>query len=148
MIESIYFDTCSIQRPLDSMAQTRIRLEAEAILGALEEIESGQIELISSTILELETSQTALAIRREHCEQILSQASIVVAVDENIAKRAAVFTSHGIKAKDALHLAAAESADADYFCTCDDRFLRRAKQIRDLKTNAVSPLELIGELGI
>ena len=54
----------------------------------------------------------------------------------------------GVKAADALHLSAAEPADTDYFCTCDDRFLRRAKAISDLKTQAVSPIELIEELGL
>ena len=40
-------------------------------------------------------------------------------------------------------LASAEEAEADYFCTCDDKFLRKAKAISDLKVKAVSPLELI-----
>jgi len=31
----------------------------------------------------------------------------------------------------------------NYFCTCDDRFLRRAKQMDTGKTKVVSPLELI-----
>jgi predicted nucleic acid-binding protein len=30
-------------------------------------------------------------------------------------------------------LALAESGKADYFCTCDDKLLRTAKQVRDLK---------------
>jgi hypothetical protein len=44
---------------------------------------------------------------------------------------------------DAFHLAAAEAAQVDYFCTCDDRFLCRAKSIPGLQTNVVSPLALI-----
>ncbi len=44
---------------------------------------------------------------------------------------------------DSLHLAVAEKANVDYFCTCDDKFLRRAKAIPDLRTVVVSPLELI-----
>jgi len=49
---------------------------------------------------------------------------------------------------DALHLASAEEAEADYFCTCDDRFLKRAKTFNDLRTKVVTPLELIEELNI
>jgi len=47
---------------------------------------------------------------------------------------------------DALHLSSAEEARADYFCTCDDRLLAKAKAVRDIKTLVVSPLELIKEL--
>ena len=44
---------------------------------------------------------------------------------------------------DALHLASAVQAKADYFCTCDDRFLKRAKAVDTGQTKVVSPLELI-----
>ncbi len=140
----LYLDTCSIQRPLDTLtAQTRLRLEAEAILGVFAQIMAGNIELISSTVLELETQRNPFALRREHGEQVLAQAMGIVIVDEQIEERSAHFIQESIKIMDALHLAAAEAAQADYFCTCDDRFLRRAKTIADLATRAVSPLELI-----
>lgn len=64
-------------------------------------------------------------------------------VDEQIEQRARHFMQMSIKIMDALHLAAAEAAGADYFCTCYDHFLRRAKTIANLKTSVVSPLELI-----
>jgi hypothetical protein len=47
-----------------------------------------------------------------------------------------------------LHLACAEAAEADYFCTCDDKFLKKAKALTDNKTTAVSPLELIEAIEI
>ncbi len=139
----LYLDTCSIQRPLDTLNQARLRLEAEAILGVLAQVNMGAVELISSTVLELEIQRNPLAIRRKHGEQVLAQAAIIVIVDEQIEKRSAYFTQLGVKIMDALHLAAAEAAQADYFCTCDDRFLRRAKSILGLRTVVVSPLELI-----
>lgn len=139
----LYLDTCSIQRPLDTLSQTRLRLEAEAILGVLAQVRAGYVELISSTMLELETQRNLLAIRREHGEQILGQAVSIVIVDEPIEQRSRHFVQMGIKSIDALHLAAAEAAGADYFCTCDDRFLRRAKTVADLQISVVSPLELI-----
>lgn len=140
---SIYLDTCSIQRPLDTLSQTRLRLEAEAILGVLAQVKAGGVELISSTVLELETQRNPLAIRREHGEQVLAQAASTVIVDESIEQRALHFVRMSIKIMDALHLAAAEAAGADYFCTCDDRFLRRTKTVVGLQTDVVSPLELI-----
>lgn len=139
----LYLDTCSIQRPLDTLSQTRLRLEAEAILGVLAQVKAGKVELISSTVLEVEIQRNPLAIRREHGEQVLAQATTIVLVDEPIEQRSTQFVHRGVKVMDALHLAAAEAAEADYFCTCDDRFLRRAKAIAGLRTHVVSPLELI-----
>jgi len=52
----------------------------------------------------------------------------------------------GIRPLDALHLASAEEAQADYFCTCDDKFLNRTKTIQPIKTKIVSPVELIEEI--
>lgn len=80
----IYLDTCSIQRPLDTLSKTRLRLEAEAILGVLAQVKASNIELISSAVLELETRRNPLAIRREHGEQILAQATSIVLVNEQI----------------------------------------------------------------
>lgn len=139
----LYLDTCSIQRPLDTLSQTRLRLEAEAILGVLAQVKAGKVELISSTVLEVEIQRNPLTIRREHGEQVLAQTTTIVLVDEPIEQRSTQFVQRGVKAMDALHLAAAEAAEADYFCTCDDRFLQRAKAIAGLRTHVVSPLELI-----
>jgi len=109
----------------------------------LAQVKTGNVELISSTVLELETQRNPLPIRREHGEQILGQATRIVIVDEQIEQRSRHFVQMGIKIMDAFHLASAEAAGADYFCTCDDRFLRRAKTIAGLQTSVVSPLELI-----
>lgn len=144
----IYLDTCSLQRPLDSQTQTRIRLESEAIIGVLGEFEAGRLELVSSEPLELESEQNPLALRREHATAILEKANVFIALDTTIEQRAAVFVNAGIKPLDALHLAAAEAASCDYFCTCDDRFLRKTKQLSGLRIKAVSPLELVQGLGL
>lgn len=139
----IYLDTCCIQRPLDRLDQTRTRLEAEALLGVIAQINAGVVDLISSTVLELEVLRTPLAIRREHGEQLLARATEIVVVEAQVEQRASRFVELGIQAMDAFHLAAAEFAGADYFCTCDERFLRRARSIPELGTIVMSPLELI-----
>lgn len=46
----------------------------------------------------------------------------------------------------AKQIASAGDAQGDYFCTCDDKFLNRAKAIQRIKIKAVSPLELIEEI--
>lgn len=135
----LYLDTCSIQRPLDTLNQTRLRVEAEAILGILEQIDAGTIELVSSTVLELEIARNSLAVRREHGEQVLGRAVVTVQVDEDAEYRASELARHGLAAMDSLHLAVAENAKVDYFCTCDDKFLRRAKAISSIRIGLCHP---------
>jgi predicted nucleic acid-binding protein len=142
----IYLDTCAIQRPLDSKTQIRIILEAEAVLGVLALCEAGTIELVASDASTFEIERTPNIARQEYAWEVLSKANIHVRLNTRLEKRARALNVLGIKPLDALHLAAAEQAGADYFCTCDDRFLRRARTVADLKTRVVGPVELIGEL--
>lgn len=139
----VYLDTCSIQRPLDSKTQIRIILEAEAVLGVIGLCEAGQLELVSSEALMFEMRRNPHTIRRDFGLEVLSKAGSFVVLNERIEKRATELGQARVKALDALHLACAEEAAADYFCTCDDKLLNRAKAIGGLKTRVVSPLELI-----
>ncbi|MEZ4664548.1 MAG: PIN domain-containing protein [Caldilineaceae bacterium] len=123
-------------------------MEAEAILSILELCQTGKLELISSEVLELEIEKNPLATRRDYAASALESAQVHIILNEELETRARDFLHRGIKPLDALHLASAEEAGANYFCTCDDRFLRRTKTFDDLKTMVVTPLELIEELNI
>lgn len=142
----IYLDTCSIQRPLDSKTQIRIILEAEAVLGILSFCEGGEVELVSSDFLRFEIERTPNIARQEYAWEVLAQASLHIRLSPKVEQRARDFNKQGIKPLDALHLAAAEAAEADYLCTCDDRFLKHALKISDLTVEVTGPIELIGEL--
>jgi predicted nucleic acid-binding protein len=143
----VYLDTCSLHRPLDSKIQIRIRLESEAVLEVIGLCEAGQLELVSSEVLVFEVNRNPQIIRREFGMEVLSKASSFVVLNQQIEHRAGELNKIGIKPLDALHLATAEAGGADYFCTCDDKFLKKAKAMGDVKTNVVSPLELIEEIG-
>jgi predicted nucleic acid-binding protein len=142
----IYLDNCSLQRPLDSKTPVRTVLEAETVLGILAMFESGKVELVSSEALLFEIGRNPNLTRQEYALEVLSKAQTFVMLTEEAEKRARQFNVLGIEPLDALHLASAEAAKADYFCTCDDRFLKKAKAISSLRTRMVSPIELIGEL--
>ena len=139
-------DLCVIQRPLDTPNQVRIVLESEAVLGIIALCHKGQIELLSSEVLLYEGEQNPLPIRREHTFAVLSEAKSVIMVMEKEKKRAANLMTYGIKPLDALHLALAETGRADYFCTCDDRLLRNAREVKDLLVKVVDPVDLIREM--
>ena len=142
----IYLDMCSLQRPLDTKTQLRISVEAEAILGVLALCESGETELIGSDVLLFEAARTPQPVRKRYAFAVLSRAKQFVPLESGVVERARIFQSSGIKPVDALHLASAVEAKADYFCTCDDKFLNRAKAVDTLQTKVVSPLELITEV--
>jgi predicted nucleic acid-binding protein len=142
----IYLDTCSLQRPLDSKTQIRIILEAEAVLGILALSEAGQVEIVSSEALQFEIARIPNPIRKEYALDALLQASKVIRVTEQVEMRARQFNMAGIHALDALHLALAETAGVDYFCTCDDRLLKKARTLSDLKVKVLSPVSLIEEI--
>ncbi|MDZ7290395.1 MAG: PIN domain-containing protein [candidate division KSB1 bacterium] len=108
--------------------------------------EAGGLKLISSEILLFETRQNPNVSRKEHALEVLGRAKTFVHVNEEIENRANEFTALGIKPLDALHLASAEHAQADYCCTCDDMFLKKAKSRTDLRTRVVSPIQLIEEV--
>lgn len=142
----IYFDNCSLQRPLDSKIQVRVAVEAEAVLGVLSLCESGQVELISSEVLAFEISRSLSPDRVNWALEVLSRARVYVQVNDQIESRARLLVGRGINPLDALHLASAEEAGADYFCTCDDQLLRRGRSMTDLNTKVISPIELVGEV--
>jgi len=142
----VYLDVCAIQRPLDTPGQVRVALEAEAVLGILSLCDSGLIELVSSDALVYEVEQNPVPIRREHGYSVLAKAKTTVSLTTTAGDRATHFLEHGIKPLDAVHLALAEAAKVDYFCTCDDRLAYKAKRIKEFPVKVVSPLELILEI--
>ncbi len=142
----IYLDLCAIQRPLDTPNQIRIVLESEAVLGIITLCDSGQAELLSSEALFYEGEQSSLPIRKEHTLAVLAKAKSIVNVTEKEKSRAANLTTFGIKPLDALHMALAESGNADYFCTCDDKLLQNSRRVKDLMVKVVSPVDLVQEI--
>jgi predicted nucleic acid-binding protein len=52
----------------------------------------------------------------------------------------------GIMPLDALHLARAEKARVDDFCTCDDSLLKKARALFGSQMKVVSPIQLLVEM--
>jgi predicted nucleic acid-binding protein len=142
----VYLDNCSLQRPLDSRSQVRITLEAEAVLGILTLCEVGEIELVASDVLNFEINQNPNPIRRKYALETLGFAKLFVNVNDDIEAKSRNFTNQGLKPLDALHLACAESSQVDYFCTTDDKLLKKAKSLKGLQVKVVLPTKLIEEI--
>ena len=144
----LYLDSCALQRPFDDASQLRVRIEADAVTELIAAFERGDVLLVGSDVLNYEIAQIPDSNRREPVERLLRLCSSFVALTNEIEARAAGFEKYGIKAFDAYHLASAIAVNAEYFCTTDDRFRRKALEQQTGLTQVVSPLELIENITI
>lgn len=102
--------------------------------------------MLSSEALLYEGEQSSLPVRKGHTSAVLAKAKSVLNVTGKEKSRAAEIMKVGIKPLDALHIALAESGNADYFCTCDDKLLRNAKKVKDLAVKVLNPVDLVQEI--
>ncbi|MGH7964288.1 MAG: PIN domain-containing protein, partial [Candidatus Binatia bacterium] len=142
----IYLDASTLNRPFDDQSVPRNRLEAEAMIVILDAAERGYIELISSSALLYENLMSPLVARREYVATYLDMASAFVTLDEILRERAQEIERQGIASLDALHLASAERAGAEWFVTCDDHILRKARRGKlPVRFRVSTPVEFVTE---
>jgi len=144
----VYFDNCAIQRPLDDRDQFRIRAEADAVTAILAAVENGAVGLITSSALRAESSRVRNQSRLDFAQSTLALASHEAPISPDVVVSVQIYKDAGMKPFDALHLALAVGASADYFCTTDDRLLRRGREANTRTTRVVSPLELAAALDL
>ena len=142
----VCLDTCAVQRPLDDLAQLRVRVEAEVTLAIVTAAEAVGVELAASDVLRFEIGNNPFVHRRDFARRVLGLATADTATTPAVASRAAGYERAGIKPLDAVHLASAVEVEADFFCTTDDALLRKGKRQNTGGTRVVSPLELIAAL--
>lgn len=142
----IYLDTSVYNRPFDDQSQARIRLEAEAFLSILEKTMAGAVSIISSSVLAYENSLSPFSERKERVSNYIELASRTVKMTDAIRKRAIALEAAGFDSLDAMHLACAESGGAEYFVTCDDTIIKKArKEGNAVSLSVCSPLEFLVE---
>ena len=93
----IYFDMCSLQRPLEDQTQLRVLVETQAVLGVLALCESGAVELIASDALVFETEANPDVVRRDYAAQAIAMATEFVPSNDQIKGQAQMFVASGIK---------------------------------------------------
>ena len=140
----IYLDLCVYNRPFDDQSQPRIFIEATEFLLILSEVVGREITLISSFVLEYENIRSPFIMRRDKISDILKVASEYVSYSEKLKNRAKEIEKTGIMSIDALHIACAEMAKADFFVTCDDVLVRKGITNKEnFKVRIISLMEFI-----
>lgn len=138
-------DNCCFNRPSDDQSNPRIHLESEAIKTVIDLIEQGTWELFSSDVLDYEISNISDEKKRRNLQGISSMAVKTISLTNPIKDRANHFESFGFQAFDAMHLACAEN-NTDILLTVDDRFIKKANKINDLKVKIKNPLQWLEEV--
>ncbi len=139
----VYFDLCVYNRPFDDQVQPRIMIESVAVVTIMALIGAKQIHSINSFVLDYENRKNSSPERRSFIEKLLAESSEFVRQDDSITKRALELEKRGIIGMDALHVACAEQAKADYFVSCDDVLVKRLGSVEDLNVRALGLLEFI-----
>lgn len=102
--------------------------------------------LCGSEVLEYEISRIPDAARRAESLSVLSLATEFLQINQAAESLAIAFEHQGLSAIDALHLATASEAKLDFFCSCDDKLLRKASVITGLGCRVISLLNLVVEI--
>jgi predicted nucleic acid-binding protein len=139
----VYLDTSVYNRPFDDQTQPKIFLESQAVVIILQMVETGVVDLVSSSVLEYENSRNPYPLKQEAMNRYLQMAEAIQMVDEAIRQRSEELGHNGLKAVDALHVACAEMLRSDYFITCDKRLINRCAE---LMLKVVNPVDFVLEV--
>lgn len=142
----IYLDNCCLQRPLDDQTHPRIKVETEAVFAVLAAVQAGEQVLLGSEALEYEVMRIPDEVRRSEVLSVLALATERLLITDAVETLALQLEQQGLDAMDAIHLALASTAKADFFCTCDDRLHRKALTIQGLYCKVATLLGLVPEV--
>ena len=139
----VYLDNCCYNRPFDDWRQLRVKLEALAKLSVQLMMYLRKIEFAWSKILDYEISFNPDPKRQLSIRYWRSKASEYIDATDSLKSRGLELESLGLKPKDALHLASAESARCDVFLTTDDGILKKVSHLGSMRV--MNPVNFIME---
>lgn len=140
----VYLDNCMFNRPFDNQDNIRVRLETESKLHIQELIKNGELDLAWSYILAYENSQNPFFERRFAIEKWQKLATVLIGENQEIKTYAKILMEQNIKIKDALHIACAVNAQAEYFLSTDNKLLNKMQANNDII--ALNPIDFIQEI--
>jgi len=136
---TVYLDNCCFNRPFDDQLHPVVQLETQAKLFIQAEAVQGNLSLVWSFMLEHENNDNPYDDRREQIALWESVANTIVAPTQQILAQTKLIEQMGIKTKDAMHIACALSAQADYFITTDKKVLNKTVQ----GITIINPMEFV-----
>jgi predicted nucleic acid-binding protein len=142
----IYLDICCFNRPFDDQSDLIVRLQTEAKLHVQEMIRAGVIDLVWSAVMDIENSANPDFNRKAAVADWQRLAVVDLPVNETVEEVAELLSRIGVKPMDALHVACAIEAHAEYFLTTDNALLR--KMVKHGKIRVVDPVDFVRVLKV
>ena len=139
--QKIYLDVCTFNRPFDSQTQMKIRLETEAKLYIQAGIREKKYSLVWSYILDYENDISPYDEKKKAIRPWAKIADSYCPSSDEIVSSGRGIMEHGIKARDALHIACAIKSGCDYFITTDKGLLN--KSIANI--SIINPIDFVRE---
>ena len=140
----IYLDICCFNRPFDNQSDLIVRLLTEAKLHVQEMIREGTHSLIWSAIMDVENSANPDLNRKVAIADWQKLGVEDVSVNERVEAAAETLSRIGVKPMDALHVASAIEAHAEYFLTTDKALIRKMAKHDSIRV--VDPVDFVREL--
>lgn len=122
-------------------------METAAIQTILKRIEYGKLNNVGSTAIQAEIGRNPEGERKAELHRISDLASEFVMVENSQIDRTSDLQKLGFHFFDALHIACAETAEADVLLTTDDRFLKLALRVSNqLTVRIANPADWLMEI--
>jgi predicted nucleic acid-binding protein len=119
----------------------KIRLETEAKLYIQAGVRARKYSLVWSYMLDYENDDNPYDEKRNAIAEWAEIADNYCPSSDNILSLGREIINHGIKTKDALHIACAIKSDCEYFITTDNRLMD--KKIAEIRI--INPIDFVRE---
>jgi len=125
----IYLDMCVYNRPFDDQRQPKIMTETQIFIMLLAMISEVGLELVNSFALEYENSKNPKVENMQKISDLLEYSTAYIFCDRGILERSMELEKYGLIGMDAVHIACAEKAKADFFVTCDKNLIKKLERV-------------------
>jgi hypothetical protein len=136
----VYLDNSFLNRLFDDPLISSNKLDGEVLLWVIDLIQNKEATLVHSPVVENENATNPFPDRKSFVAGVMRLATVYQDIDEDTEARATTLVHEmHVQPVDALHIAAAEAAQVDYFITCDYAVIKRYEG----NMNVVSPLSFV-----
>ncbi|GEM_PF-986079 len=140
-----YIDTNVWSRPFDKPSE-RIIKETDAVFKILKWAKESKLVIVGSVVLDVEAGNIESWEKRVVVQRVIELFVSEKTLQIPSAKVEEIIKATNLKLPDAAHLACAAQLGCKYFITCDDRVLRKGREIERLYGMKVcSPVEFAEE---
>ena len=124
----LYLDVCCLCRKFDDASQLMVAAEADAVRQIMEAgftLLAG--EMVRDELLEMPGEE-----RRAEVLETVGRFAVQTEITGEIERRAVLLTGLGFGVQDAVHIASAEAAGADWLLSTDQRLVSRGQRLAHL----------------